>query len=328
MSKNRKEAPEVSIENGWARRREYDIDAFYILDELREQYKNHQWNSEEQKRLILKDIDNAEKTFIEFESNNGKDLTYNIAARNYILSTKSRFYPLFLCRKILTMDTRKIYGMLSYQKEKYELEKASKGISFFELMDEFVYKLLHDYNFLDEEIRIEKTVSWLDDMRLIIDRKKLEYSDFEPPSNSKPPIFEFIEGNIDIEVCNNLLEKSKKDKKFFKGKSNRKNLKSLLLKGENHKNICFNGQHNQLPEFFKRLIDRNELLVADKKIFAKWIVTSFVVKTRLGNTEKMSEKSVWRILKLKKNPVAKKNRILLDEYPIKNSFTEKMDKIR
>jgi hypothetical protein len=243
------------------------------------------------------------------------------------------------------MDHFKIGAMLDWQYDKYEGES-----DFIKHLEYFVYENIRERNIRNKEIILEKIISWLQTKKLnskkIIEESDIDNISFKVEeklnekfeekiekvfsdsqfsftekqaennsknnsSNENEPEVIFKNGES---ICDNLLDPNLR---FFPDKNQHQILVDLIVDGKQATGICFKGQKNQLPEFFQRLLNREELEVDDKKVLANWIVKSFVVKLKNEKIEEFRFDTVWKILKTKKkNPVTKKKRILTDKYPV------------
>jgi hypothetical protein len=308
MQENKNEGDISNLMNDdFAHRHEYDIDVFEILDKLYKQYSEKEWNSDLQKQLMLEELVNIENSLIIDAEENGIGLIRKSFLRNYILPPTSKLYPFYLGWKILTMDPYKIGLMLTWQYEKFKNNNDCKDKDFVEIIEFNVHGFIKDHNFLNEDKRLYATTSWLETQKLS-SAKKLD----PEGNNDVRPVVKFKSKSFAKKVCNDLLT----DKmNFFPEITDHQKLKDLIIDGRDIEDICFRGQKNQLPDFFKRLHKMDKLKVNDKKVLAIWIVKSFIVKLKNNKKEKLSFTSVWKILKSKKSQVLKDKRILRKLYP-------------
>lgn len=279
----------------------YDIDAFEIIDRLKDKYKsNIDHVPEHLKDLEFIKID--EDVLIKFLKEEGIDALEHQKHRNYIMPSYYNLYNTYLGYKLLTIDLYKIEPLLSYQSVLFLGNYYAPKDNFLGLIEFLVYDFVKARLLPFENKRLEKIVNWLERNRVFLLNKALEAEN----RNLKAPTFKTIE--MEAQFANTLQEKLK----IYFSQEQHPNLFNLILKGELSEPICFNGQANQLAELFKRLRYNSKITVSTLDILANWIVKHFAIRNKNNQIETLNLSTISQVLKKSTAEPAKGKRILED----------------
>jgi hypothetical protein len=287
----------------------YDVDAFEILDRLREKYLgqgcfvNEEMLSIEEQNLL---------DLLEEEGYNPKD---HLNYRNFILPSNYNLYNNFLAYKLLTIDLYKIEPFLSYQSVLFLGNYYAVKDNFIGLLEFLVYDFVQKRVLPTEQVRLEKIVNWLERNRVFLLSKA--YNDLNTVVEAEEPIDEKILNEtlplpsrkikMNPEFANILCEKLNC---FFEGQEQA--LYNLIIKNELTRPLVFDGQANQLAELFKRLRYNAQITVSTNKLLAEWLVESFCTKDDNGNSTPFVFSSVEGVLKNSDREPPKTKRILIE----------------
>lgn len=295
----------------------YDVDAFEILDILKEKYKSNN------NKISLESLKFEEDNLLKFLIDESFNATEKQRNRNFILPSNYNLYNIFLGYKLLTMDVYKIEPLLSYQSALFLGNNYANKDNFIGLVEFLIYDFLKERLETSEEIRLEKIVNWLERNREFLTKKA--YNELE------------IENTI-VEISkksnkfneNNLKERTvfmnpqfanvfyEKFKYYFTEQENQ--LYLLLIKNDVTELLRFNGNTNQLVELFKRLRYNSKIKVATYEKLAEWLVKHFTVKNKQNVFVKIKINSARQVLGKPNKEPKKDNRIMEDvaEYIVPN----------
>jgi hypothetical protein len=279
----------------------YDIDAFQILDALRDKYKSYNEKTPHDSRS-MEFLDVEEDVLMEFLTEQGIDASFHQKRRNYIIPSNSNLFNSYLGYKILTIDLYKIERLLSYQSTLFLGNYyASKG-NFTGLVEYLVYNFVKARLLPFEHERLEKIVNWLE--RNTTFEPYAEKSISSAPQGTTPiPKFRVKDGFVSI-----LYEKFK----YYFAEEERPLLFDLLKNGEIDGQICFHGNANQLAELFKRLRYNIRIEVKTLKDLTEWIIKHFRISTSSQDVQDLKFVTINQVLR-KADKEAKKGKRILEE---------------
>lgn len=292
------------------KRHVYDIDAFEIIDRVKDKYKSNG----NQVPKHLRDIEFMkleEELLINFLNDKGIDTHEHQKHRNYIMPSYFNLYNHYLGYKLLTIDLYKIEPLLSYQSVLFLGNHYASKDNFLGLIEFLVYDFVKARLLPFEQIRLEKIVNWLERNRILLLNKaynedsstdKLREKEIKP----KAPKFKTVE--MEIAFAHTLQEKFK----AYIAIEQHRSLFDLFFKGELTVPLTFNGQANQLAELFKRLRYNSKIIVASFKVLADWITKNFVTMNEQGENEQLKKDTILQVLKKFTAEPAKGKRILED----------------
>jgi hypothetical protein len=280
----------------------YDVDAFEILDRLRDKYL--QIDGFVTKHMLLFEEDNL----IQLLDQEGYEAMEHKKYRNFILPSNFNQYNNYLAYKLLTIDQYKIEPFLSYQSVIFLGNNYAVKDNFVGLLEFLVYDFVQKRVLSNEQVRLEKIVTWLERNRVFLLTKA--YNEF----NIEDVVEEQFEPNppsrkikMDPQFAGILSEKLIC---FFEG--HEKALYNLIVKNELPSQLPFNGQANQITELFKRLRYNSQITVSTNKILADWLVDSFCTIDEKGKVSKLVFSSVEGVLKNSDREPPKTKRILIE----------------
>jgi hypothetical protein len=289
-------------------RHEYDIDAFEIIDQLKEKYNSNIEQGKEQLKG-LESINVNEELLIKFLNEEGVDSSEHKKHRNYIIPSYYNLYNTYLGYKLLTIDLYKIEPLLSYQSVLFLGNYYAVKDNFIGLIEFMVYDFVKAELLPFEQIRLEKIVNWLERNRIFLVNKAYNESFNDPSeaaiSKKKGVVIRTVK--MDAQFANVFYEKFKC---FFGGQDIL--LFNLIIKNEFTERIVFNGQMNQLAELFKRLNYNNIIDVANLKLLAKWITENFATGNDKVQDKGMFFNTIYAVLKNCKREPPKTKRILVE----------------
>ena len=287
----------------------YDVDAFEILDRLKEKdqgiesFVTEEMLSIEEQNLL---------ELIELEGYNSRE---HKKYRNFILPSNFNQYNNFLGYKLLTIDLYKIEPLLSYQSVLFLGNYYAVKDNFIGLLEFLVYNFVQKRVLPKEQVRLEKIVNWLERNRvfllskayndLVINDETQETIDQKIQNATLPPPSRKIK--MDPQFASILCEKLNC---FFEGQEQA--LYNLLIKNEITKPLVFYGQANQLAELFKRLRYNAQITVSTNKLLAEWLVESFCTIDDNGNSTPLVFSSLEGVLKNSDREPPKTKRILIE----------------
>lgn len=142
----------------------YDVDAFEIIDRLKEK---HNSNSEQAPEHLrdLEFINLQEESLIKFLNEEGFDSSEHQKHRNFIIPSYYNLYNTYLGYKLLTFDLYKIEPLLSYQSVLFLGNYYASKDNFLGLIEFLVYDFVKAGVLPFEQIRLEKIVNWLERVR-------------------------------------------------------------------------------------------------------------------------------------------------------------------
>lgn len=283
----------------------YDVDAFEILDRLKEKYLQVDGFVTEQMLLF------EEENLLQLLEEEGYNSMEHQKYRNFILPSNFNQYNNFLGYKLLTIDLYKIEPLLSYQSVLFLGNNYAVKDNFIGLLEFLVYDFVQRRVLPNEQVRLEKIVTWLERNRVFLITKAYNEIDAEdavevPLEDNKfnPPIRKII---MDPQFAGILCEKLNC---FFEG--NEQALYNLIVKNELPSQLPFNGQANQITELFKRLRYNSKITVSTNKILAGWLVDCFCTIDEEGRVSKLVFSSVEGVLKNSDREPPKTKRILIE----------------
>lgn len=280
----------------------YDVDAFEILDRLRDKYL--QIDGFLTKQMLLLEEDNL----IQLLDQEGYEAMEHKKYRNFILPSNFNQYNNYLAYKLLTIDQYKIEPFLSYQSVIFLGNNYAVKDNFVGLIEFLVYDFVQKRVLSNEQVRLEKIVTWLERNRVFLITKAYNEFDIEDVAEEQfepNPLSRKIK--MDPQFAGILSEKLKC---FFEG--HEKALYNLIVKNELSSQLPFNGQANQITELFKRLRYNSQITVSTNKILADWLVDSFCTIDEKGKVSKLVFSSVEGVLKNSDREPPKTKRILIE----------------
>lgn len=287
----------------------YDVDAFEILDRLRDKYLKEEGFLTEQMLLL------EEENLHQLLDDEGYNTKEHQKYRNFILPSNFNQYNNFLGYKLLTIDLYKIEPLLSYQSVLFLGNYYAVKDNFMGLLEFLVYNFVQKRVLPKEQVRLEKIVNWLERNRvfllskayndLVINDETQEAIDQKIQNATLPPPSRKIK--MDPQFASILCEKLNC---FFEGQEQA--LYNLLIKNEITKPLVFYGQANQLAELFKRLRYNAQITVSTNKLLAEWLVESFCTIYDNGNSTPLVFSSLEGVLKNSDREPPKTKRILIE----------------
>ena len=284
----------------------YDVDAFEILDRLRDKYLKEEGFVTEQMLLI------EEENLLQLLDEEGYNSMEHQKYRNFILPSNFNQYNNFLAYKLLTIDLYKIEPLLSYQSVLFLGNYYAVKDNFIGLLEFLVYDFVQKRVLPTEQVRLEKIVNWLERNRVFLLSKAYndlgiddETIELKIQNETLPPPSRKIK--MDPQLANILC---KKLNCFFEGQE--KPLYNLLIKNEIISPLVFDGQANQLTELFKRLRYNAQITVSTNKLLAEWLVESFCTFDNSGKNSPLVFSSVEAVLKNSDREPPKTKRILIE----------------
>ena len=182
----------------------YDIDAFEIIDSLKDKYKSNLDQVPEHQR-DLEFIKLDEDLLIEFLKEEGIDFLEHQKHRNFIMPSYYNLYNTYLGYKLLTIDLYKIEPLLSYQSVLFLGNNYAPKENFLGLIEFLVYEFVKARLLPFEKIRLEKIVNWLERNRVFMLDKA--YNDSESTIQNWNEIKENVElHNSEVESTTTLTE--------------------------------------------------------------------------------------------------------------------------
>ena len=171
----------------------YDVDAFEILDRLKEKYLQVDGFVTEQMLLF------EEENLLQLLEEEGYNSMEHQKYRNFILPSNFNQYNNFLGYKLLTIDLYKIEPLLSYQSVLFLGNNYAVKDNFIGLLEFLVYDFVQRRVLPNEQVRLEKIVTWLERNRVFLITKAYNEIDAEdavevPLEDNKfnPPIRKII----------------------------------------------------------------------------------------------------------------------------------------
>ena len=273
----------------------YDVDAFEILDIMKEKYKSNN------NIISVKSLKFEEDNLVKFLIEEGFYEVENQKNRNFILPSNYNLYNKFLSYKLLTMDVYKIESLLSYQSVLFLGNEYASKDNFIGLLEFLIYDIVKENVLPDEQIRLEKMVNWLERNRTFLNKKAY----YKPPSINDSENKRIV--TMDADFANVFFLKFRA---FFKGQE--KQLFNFLINNESTELLNFNGKSNQLAELFKRLRYNSKIQVSTYKELSNWIVKHFALENKQKESVNLKITTINQVLsKSSKEPI-KTERILLD----------------
>ncbi len=273
----------------------YDVDAFEILDILKEKYKSNN------NKISVKSLKVEEDNLLKFLIDEGFKADEKQKNRNFILPSNYNLYNNFLSYKLLTMDVYKIEPFLSYQSVLFLGNQYASKDNFIGLLEFLIYDIVKDKVLPDEQIRLEKMVNWLERNRTFLNKKA-----YYKPSSINDLENERIV-TMDADFANVFFLKFRV---FFKEQE--KQLFNFLINNESTELLNFNGKSNQLAELFKRLRYNSKIQVSTYKELANWIVKYFTVNNKQKESVNLKINTITQVLSKSSAEPIKTERILLD----------------
>ena len=286
----------------------YDVDAFEILDRMKEKYKSNN------NIISVKSLKFEEDNLVKFLIEEGFNEVENQKNRNFILPSNYNLYNKFLSYKLLTMDVFKIEPLLSYQSVLFLGNEYASKDNFIGLLEFLIYDIVKEKVLPNEQIRLEKMVNWLERNRTFLNKKAYYKTPRINDSENKRIV------TMDTDFANVFFEKFKV---FFKGQETE--LFDFLINNESTELLNFNGKSNQLAELFKRLRYNSKIQVSSIKELANWIVKHFTAKNKQKEFVELKINTISQVLSKPKAKPIKTKRILLDvaEFIPQNQRKEK-----
>ena len=241
----------------------YDVDAFEILDIVKEKYKSNN------NIISVKSLKFEEDNLVKFLIEEGFNAGENQKNRNFILPSNYNLYNKFLSYKLLTMDVYKIEPLLSYQSVLFLGNEYASKDNFIGLLEFLIYDIVKEKVLPKEQIRLEKMVNWLERNRTFLNKKAY----YKTPSINDSENKRIV--TMDADFANVFFEKFKV---FFKGQETE--LFDFLINNESTELLNFNGKSNQLAELFKRLRYNSKIQVSTYQELSNWIVKHFALKNK------------------------------------------------
>ena len=197
---------------------------------------------------------------------------------------------------------------MSYQSVIFLGNNYAVKDNFVGLIEFLVYDFVQKRVLSNEQVRLEKIVTWLERNRVFLITKAYNEFDIEDVAEEQfepnPPSRKI---KMDPQFAGILSEKLKC---FFEG--HEKALYNLIVKNELSSQLPFNGQANQITELFKRLRYNSQITVSTNKILADWLVDSFCTIDEKGKVSKLVFSSVEGVLKNSDREPPKTKRILIE----------------
>lgn len=212
----------------------YDVDAFEILDRLRDKYLKEEGFVTEQMLLL------EEENLLQLLDAEGYNTKERQKYRNFILPSNFNHYNNFLAYKLLTIDPYDIKPLLSYQSvlflgNDYAVKENFTGLLWF-----LVYHLVQKRVLPNEQIRLEKIVNWLEekfkDIKKNDSQNKSEVLKTIKDLFTDPEKWELYT-NVLCEVNPPLLKKSNKQFKFIGNPNSQTGCVGYYFKELKDKNI-------------------------------------------------------------------------------------------
>ena len=257
----------------------YDVDAFEILDMLKEKYKSNN------NKISVKSLKFEEDNLVKFLIDEGFNADEKQKNRNFILPSNYNLYNKFLGYKLLTMDVYKIEPLLSYQSLLFLGNQYASKDNFIGLLEFLIYDIVKEKVLPDEQIRLEKMVNWLERNRTFLNKK----------AYYKPSSINDIENErivtMEPDFANVFFEKFRV---FFKEQE--KQLFNFIINNESTELLNFDGKSNQLAELFKRLRYNSKIQVSTNKELANWIVKHFTAKNKQKEFVKLKINTISQVL--------------------------------
>jgi len=290
----------------------YDVDAFEILDRLRDKYLKEEGFVTEQMLLL------EEENLLQLLTEEGYNTKEHQKYRNFILPSNLNHYNNYLAYKLLTIDLYKIEPLLSYQSVLFLGNYYAVKDNFIGLLEFLVYDFVQKRVLPNEQVRLEKIVNWLERNRQFLLSKA--YNELDIKDTEEVPIESVTKNNkpkppnrtikMDPHFANILYEKLNC---FFEGQETA--LYNLLIKNEINKPLVFDGQANQLSELFKRLRYNAKITVSTNKLLADWLVESFCSVDKNGKVLPLKNSTTEGLLKNSYREPPKTKRILIELAP-------------
>jgi hypothetical protein len=330
----------------------YDVDAFEIIDRLKEKYQSNIDVVPEHLR-DLEFIKFEEEFLIKTLKEDDFDLTEHQKHRNFIIPSNYNLYNSYLGYKLLTMDLYKIEPFLSYQSVLFLGNYYATKDNFIGLIEFLTYEFVKTRLFPFEHIRLEKIVNWLERNRIFLLNKA--YNEIAEPigddadngtlntlqdSAAKNEIG--LEDIGEINNVSNIKEEPKfrvvkmdpqfanvfceKLKTFFE--TQEQLLHNLIIRNLFTERLVFNGNANQLAELFKRLRYNAKIDVASLKVLAEWIALNFSSVNENGVVEEINFNTIHQVLKKQDREPPKTKRILIEIAPYIMPDDRKTDKVK
>lgn len=285
-------------------RDEYDIDVFYIYDELKRKYSLPVNIDYATKNNLFEKLTQDERIFIKLSRQYKVKISSraNIKRRNYIIPSSDDRYHSFLGWKILVIDPAKIEALLTHQSKLFTGNYYAARDKFIKLIEFDVYEFVKYRNHFNEDIRLEKIMNWVERNRTNIkeDEKKVITK-----KNGPPPEFK------DVVINNDFAEIFYDGFKMYFDEKDHSSLSLLIVTGKKITSLCFNGKISSLVELFKRLRYQKKIVVRNNDTLTSWICNSFVIK-RENKICELNPLTVSNILKKVKKEPSKSNRILTE----------------
>lgn len=273
----------------------YDVDAFEILDRLRDKYLKEEGFVTEQMLLL------EEENLHQLLDDEGYNTKEHQKYRNFILPSNFNQYNHFLAYKLLTIDLYKIEPLLSYQSVLFLGNYYAVKENFIGLLEFLVYDFVQKRVLPNEQVRLEKIVNWLERNRIFLITKA--YNEDEEASNNPPQRKIIMDPTFAIILCEKL-------KCFFEGQE--KQLYNLLIKDESQDRLVFNRNLNSLVELFKRLRYNSKISVASFEELAQWIEKHFAIRNKQKEVIHLKIDTISQVLRKTKAEPIKAQRILLE----------------
>jgi hypothetical protein len=299
----------------------YDIDAFQILDNLRDKYLKEEGFVTEQ--MLLLEEENL-LNLLDEEGYNSKD---HQKYRNFILPSNFNQYNNFLAYKLLTIDQYKIEPLLSYQSVLFLGNHYAVKDNFVGLIEFLIYDFVQKRVLPNEQIRLEKIVNWLERNRTFLITKAY--------NEGQGAINDIIKNSLQSKALSLPKRRIIMDPQFAKALCEKLNcyfegqeemLFNLIVKDELESPLIFNGQVNQLAELFKRLRYNNRITVSTNKVLAEWLVESFVTVDENNQVAPIVFNTVEGVLKKSDREPTKTSRILIELAEYRSPNSRKIDK--
>jgi hypothetical protein len=273
----------------------YDVDAFEILDILKEKYKSNK------NKISLESLKFEEDNLLKFLIDEGFNANEKQKNRNFILPSNYNLYNTYLGYKLLIIDVYKIEPFLSYQSVLFLGNHYANKDNFFGLVEFLIYDFLKERLEASEQIRLEKIVNWLERNR--------ETNKSNNDNSTKRTI------TMEPQFADVFYQRFKS---FFIEQEQQ--LYRLLIKNEDTELLRFNGNTNQLVELFKRLRYNSKIKVSTYKKLAEWIINHFTVKNKQNEFVKIKINTAIQVLSKPTAEPKKENRIMEDvaEYKVPN----------
>jgi hypothetical protein len=295
----------------------YDVDAFEILDILKEKYKSNK------NKISLESLKFEEDNLLKFLIDEGFNANEKQKNRNFILPSNYNLYNTYLGYKLLIIDVYKIEPFLSYQSVLFLGNHYANKDNFFGLVEFLIYDFLKERLEASEQIRLEKIVNWLERNRDFLTKKA--YNELETGNTLVEISKKTNKSNNDNSTKRTItMEPQFADVFYQRFKSffieQEQQLYRLLIKNEDTELLRFNGNTNQLVELFKRLRYNSKIKVSTYKKLAEWIINHFTVKNKQNEFVKIKINTAIQVLSKPTAEPKKENRIMEDvaEYKVPN----------